>query len=57
MKIVRKKTRRIILGGVPIGGGAPVSIQSMTKTLTADIAETVAQIGRLARAGDRKSVV
>ena len=51
MKITWKRTRQITLGGVPIGGGAPVSIQSMTKTLTADIAATVAQIGRLARAG------
>ena len=51
MKITRKKTRQITLGGVSIGGGASVSIQSMTKTLTADIAATVAQIKRLARAG------
>ena len=51
MRIARKRTRRISLGGVAIGGGAPVSIQSMTKTPTADIASTVAQIARLAGAG------
>ena len=51
MKIARRKTRRIFLGGIPIGNGAPVSVQSMTKTRTADVAATVAQIGRLARAG------
>lgn len=44
-------TRQIIVGGVPIGGGAPVSIQSMTNTRTDDVAATVAQIRRLAAAG------
>lgn len=51
MRISRKKTRKITLGGVAIGGGAPVSVQSMTKTPTADVAATVAQIERLVRAG------
>ncbi len=37
--------------GVPIGGGAPVAIQSMTSTKTADVGATVAQIHRLMRAG------
>ncbi len=44
-------TRQIQVGGVPIGGGAPVSIQSMTNTPTADVAATVAQIRRLEAAG------
>ncbi|MCI2106339.1 MAG: flavodoxin-dependent (E)-4-hydroxy-3-methylbut-2-enyl-diphosphate synthase [Intestinimonas sp.] len=44
-------TKQIIVGGVPIGGGAPVSIQSMTNTRTDDVAATVAQIRRLAAAG------
>ena len=51
MKIPGRKTRRIMLGGVAIGGGAPVSVQSMTKTPTADVGAVVAQIARLARAG------
>ena len=44
-------TRQIFVGGVPIGGGAPVTIQSMTNTRTDDVAAAVAQIRRLAAAG------
>jgi (E)-4-hydroxy-3-methylbut-2-enyl-diphosphate synthase len=51
MKITRKKTRRIMLGGVPIGGGAPVAVQSMTNTDTRDVKSTVRQINKLAKAG------
>lgn len=51
MKITRKKTRRITLGGVPIGGGAPVAVQSMTNTDTRDVKATVKQINELAKAG------
>lgn len=47
----RKKTRRIMVGTVPVGGGAPVSIQSMTNTKTQDVALTVAQIRSLEKAG------
>jgi len=47
----RRATRRIRLGGVAIGGGAPVSVQSMTKTDTRDVRATVAQIRALERAG------
>ncbi|MEW5722425.1 MAG: flavodoxin-dependent (E)-4-hydroxy-3-methylbut-2-enyl-diphosphate synthase [Thermodesulfobacteriota bacterium] len=47
----RKKTRKIILGGVEIGNGAPVSVQSMTNTDTRDWAATCVQIEELARAG------
>src|SRR5438309_8076563 len=43
--------RRIHVGGVPIGGGAPVAVQTMTKTETADLAATMAQIRRVAEAG------
>lgn len=49
--IARKQTHRVMVGGVAIGGGAPVSIQSMTSTYTYDIDKTVEQIHRLARAG------
>jgi (E)-4-hydroxy-3-methylbut-2-enyl-diphosphate synthase len=40
-----------MVGGVPVGGGAPISVQSMTNTKTDDIAATVRQIGQLAQAG------
>lgn len=51
MKISRRKTRTINLGGVKIGGTSPISVQSMTKTDTLDVAATVAQIKELERAG------
>ncbi|MGD8366665.1 MAG: flavodoxin-dependent (E)-4-hydroxy-3-methylbut-2-enyl-diphosphate synthase [Desulfobacterales bacterium] len=51
MKIVRKKTRPISVGDVAIGGGAPISVQSMTNTDTRDVEATVAQIRRLTDAG------
>ena len=44
-------TRQILAGGVPVGGGAPVTIQSMTNTPTHDVAATVEQIRRLETAG------
>lgn len=44
-------TRQVIVGGVPVGGGAPVSVQSMTNTDTRDVVATVAQIERLTEAG------
>jgi (E)-4-hydroxy-3-methylbut-2-enyl-diphosphate synthase len=44
-------TRQIHVGGVPIGGGAPVAVQTMTKTETANLGETMAQIRRVAEAG------
>jgi (E)-4-hydroxy-3-methylbut-2-enyl-diphosphate synthase len=43
--------RQIWVGGVPVGGGAPVVVQSMTKTDTSDIDATLAQIGRMVEAG------
>jgi (E)-4-hydroxy-3-methylbut-2-enyl-diphosphate synthase len=49
--IDRRKSRQIHVGKVPVGGGAPISVQSMTNTLTHDIAATVAQIHALERAG------
>ena len=44
-------TKQILVGGVPVGGGAPVTIQSMTNTRTDDVTATVAQIKRLQTAG------
>jgi len=47
----RRETRAVHVGRLQIGGGAPVSVQSMTKTFTEDVAATLAQIGRLEEAG------
>ena len=47
----RRKTRQIHVGALAIGGGAPVSIQSMTKTFTHDVEATVRQIHALTMAG------
>jgi len=44
-------TRRIFIGNVPIGGGAPIAVQSMTNTRTSDVAATVAQIEALQAVG------
>ncbi|HDM76138.1 MAG TPA: flavodoxin-dependent (E)-4-hydroxy-3-methylbut-2-enyl-diphosphate synthase [Deltaproteobacteria bacterium] len=49
--IKRRKTRRIMVGTVPVGGDAPIAVQSMTNTETSDVAATVAQIQRLTEAG------
>ncbi|MFM8431028.1 MAG: flavodoxin-dependent (E)-4-hydroxy-3-methylbut-2-enyl-diphosphate synthase, partial [Holophagaceae bacterium] len=47
----RRKTRSIMVGKVPVGGDAPITVQSMTKTDTRDIEATVAQIHSYAAAG------
>ncbi|MGH9179596.1 MAG: flavodoxin-dependent (E)-4-hydroxy-3-methylbut-2-enyl-diphosphate synthase [Acidimicrobiales bacterium] len=47
----RRATRRIDVGSVPVGGGAPISVQSMTITKTADVEGTLAQVYGLAGAG------
>ncbi len=49
--VTRRMTRRVMVGGVAIGGGAPVVIQSMTNTDTADVLATAMQVAELARAG------
>jgi (E)-4-hydroxy-3-methylbut-2-enyl-diphosphate synthase len=49
--IQRRRSRMIHVGRVPVGGGAPISVQSMTNTLTTDVAATVDQIVRCADAG------
>jgi (E)-4-hydroxy-3-methylbut-2-enyl-diphosphate synthase len=49
--IERRETRPVVVGDVPLGGGAPVAVQSMTNTDTRDPAATLAQIDRLAQAG------
>jgi (E)-4-hydroxy-3-methylbut-2-enyl-diphosphate synthase len=47
----RRPTRKILVGSVPVGGDAPISVQSMTITKTADVEGTLAQIYALAAAG------
>jgi (E)-4-hydroxy-3-methylbut-2-enyl-diphosphate synthase len=49
--IERRKSRQIHVGPVPVGGGAPISVQTMTNTLTTDIEGTIAQILRAEAAG------
>ena len=43
-KIIRKKTREIKVGSVSVGGDSPISVQSMTNTLTTDVKATIKQI-------------
>lgn len=51
IEIKRRSTRLIHVGPVAVGGGAPITVQSMTNTPTQDVAATVVQIGRLTAAG------
>ena len=50
-KISRKRTRKIKVGNISVGGDSPISVQSMTNTLTTNIKETVNQINQLEQAG------
>ena len=47
----RKKTKKIYVGSVAVGGNSPVSVQSMTNSDTCDVKATVSQIRRLEKAG------
>ena len=49
--IDRRKSRQIMVGSVPVGGDAPISVQTMTNTLTTDVAATIAQVQAAAEAG------
>lgn len=49
--IQRRKSRRIMVGNVPVGGDAPITVQTMTNTLTADAGATIDQIRRCEEAG------
>lgn len=49
--ITRRKSRQIFVGKVPVGGDAPITVQSMTNTLTADAVATIAQVRALEEAG------
>jgi (E)-4-hydroxy-3-methylbut-2-enyl-diphosphate synthase len=48
---VRRRTRQVTIGGVKVGAGAPISVQTMTKTKTSDVEATVCQIVAAAEAG------
>ncbi|MGB3246378.1 MAG: flavodoxin-dependent (E)-4-hydroxy-3-methylbut-2-enyl-diphosphate synthase [Sulfitobacter sp.] len=49
--IYRRKSRQIMVGRVPVGGDAPITVQTMTNTLTTDVAGTIAQVNAAADAG------
>ena len=49
--IYRRKSRQIHVGNVPIGGDAPIAVQTMTNTLTTDVAATIAQVQAAAEVG------
>ncbi|MFN3661657.1 flavodoxin-dependent (E)-4-hydroxy-3-methylbut-2-enyl-diphosphate synthase [Yoonia sp.] len=49
--IERRKSRQIMVGNVPVGGDAPITVQTMTNTLTTDIKGTIAQVQAAADAG------
>jgi len=51
MSMKKTKTRKVWVGKVVIGGGAPISVQSMTKTDTCDVSSTIRQIKKLEKAG------
>lgn len=50
-QIARRKSRRVMIGDIAVGGGAPIMVQSMTNTDTADANATALQVAELARAG------
>ena len=49
--IARRKSRQVMVGSVPVGGGSPITVQTMTNTLTADADATIEQIRRREEAG------
>src|SRR6056297_3533346 len=49
--IYRRKSRQIMVGNVPVGGDAPISVQTMTNTLTTDVKGTISQVQAAADAG------
>ena len=50
-KINRKKTKKIMVGNIPVGGNSPISVQSMTNTPTSDATKTIEQINSIVEAG------
>jgi (E)-4-hydroxy-3-methylbut-2-enyl-diphosphate synthase len=50
-EVNRRRSRRVMVGSVPVGGDAPISVQTMTNTLTADAKATIEQVRRCEEAG------
>ncbi|MEM7070229.1 MAG: flavodoxin-dependent (E)-4-hydroxy-3-methylbut-2-enyl-diphosphate synthase [Pseudomonadota bacterium] len=50
-QIIRRKSRQIMVGNVAVGGDAPISVQSMTNSLTHDVKKTLEQIAQIEKAG------
>ena len=50
-QIIRRKTRKIFVVDIPVGGDSPITVQSMTNTLTNDVESTSDQIKQLSDAG------
>jgi len=51
VKTIRRKTRKVWIGDIPVGGDAPISVQTMTKTKTSDVEGTLEQVRRAAEEG------
>ena len=49
--IDRRQSRKVMVGSVPVGGGAPITVQTMTNTLTTDVSGTIAQVQAVVEAG------
>ena len=49
--IYRRESRQIMVGPVPVGGDAPISVQTMTNTITTDVKATIAQVLPVPRQG------
>tara|TARA_B100000965_G_C19599054_1_gene761596 strand:- start:922 stop:2034 length:1113 start_codon:yes stop_codon:yes gene_type:complete len=49
--IKRRKTKKIFVGNVPVGGDSPITVQSMTNTLTTDVKKTIEQVNLLSESG------
>ena len=49
--IDRRQSRKVMVGSVPVGGGAPITVQTMTNTLTTDVSDTISQVQAVAEAG------
>ena len=50
-KIIRRKTRVVKVGDVLVGGNNPITVQTMTNTITSDVSSTLKQIDRITKAG------
>ena len=49
--IHRRQSRKVYVGNVPVGGDAPITVQTMTNTVTSDVKATIEQVKAIERAG------